>query len=328
MDPELMQLCEQLVENRKVLIDIFKWDSQTMALASSIVLLGLNVRADSDVLGRCERIIESRTSAVSEFRGRLKLPLICKMAASKDPEQYFTDVEAMNDRMNKSKWLGNSYMLLASMILCDHIDQRDAQAYVDKTNEIYHCMKESHRWLTSDEDIPIAAMLAVSGIEVEKLISESERCYPILRDKFGIGSGNVVQALSHILALGKKSADEKCLRVAEIYDRLKEDNHKISDGQELESLGLLAVLDVEVATIVRDIVDVDDYLKSQKGFGDWDIGDSVRRMYAAMIVATLRRRNDPATESSILTGDALAVSMAMEICMTTTMLFLFYSVQR
>ena len=58
-------------------------------------------------------------------------------------------------------------------------------------------MKEKHPWLTSDEDIPFAAMLAVSDLDTDSLISEMEKNYEILKQKFS--DKNAVQTLSHVL---------------------------------------------------------------------------------------------------------------------------------
>lgn len=320
MNEELQRRCDLFLENRSILRETFQWDSSTMALAGSTVFTGMNRKADADTLKRCEKILVNHSSCFSELRGNLKLPLICKMSVAKDPERYFSDVNVVDQMLNSSKWLGNSHMLLASMVICDDFGAQDAQVYVDKTNEIYRCMKESHRWLTSDEDIPFAAMLAVSGMDVERLIAESERCYPILKDKFGVGSGNVVQTLSHILALGEKSADDKCVRVAKIYDLLKAEKHKIEVGQELASLGMLAVLDTDVETIVEEVIEVDNDLKPHQGFGDWDAGSSARRMYAAMIVAALHRQSGTAAQQG---ADTLAVSVAIEVCTAVMMILLF-----
>lgn len=321
MDIELQRLCEQLSNNRNVLDKTFPWDSRTMALAGSAVLMGLRKSADVETLKRCEKILDSHTSVVSEFRGSLKLPLICKMSASDDPDKCFLNVQAVDKLLNGSKWFGNTYMLLASMTLCDHIDVKDAQTYVDKTNEIYHRMKESHKLITSDEDIPFAAVLAASGIDADILICESERCYPVLKDKFGIGSGNAVQTLCHILALSQKDSGEKCAKVERLYDRLKEEKHKMDVSQELASLGMLATLDADTEELINEIIEADVYLKKQKGFSDWDIGGSMRRMYASMVVMEFNSRNGADNDNSKV-ARMLATSVAVEVY-TTIMLSLF-----
>ena len=214
MITELKEKCDLLVKNRKTITSAFAWDSGLMSLTAATLYTSSGITADSKKLKQCEAIIKSRTSAFSEFRGNVKMPLICKMALSDTPEKYFNNVETVYKLLNKSKWIGNEYKIMAAITICDHADESEYESFVDKTNEIYSRMKQEHKWLTSDEDIPFAAMLAVSGIDVDKLIDEMELNYKILKEKFH--DSNAVQSLSHILALDEQPAEVKCAKVESI----------------------------------------------------------------------------------------------------------------
>lgn len=312
MNTELKEKCNLLVKNRKTITDTFSWDSGLMSLAAATLFTSRGLIADKTRLKECEAIIKSKTGAFSEFRGNVKIPLLCKMALSDHPEKYFENVETLYKLLNKSKWIGNEYKILAAITICDHADESEYDLFVNRTNEIYSRMKQEHPWLTSDEDIPFAAILAVSGLDVGQLIEEMECDYAILKKTFH--DSNAVQSLSHILALDEQSAEVKCAKVESIYQELKAIKHKYGTGYELATLGTLTMLDMEEKEVANLIAEIDDYLKGQKGFGDFVLGSTERRLYAAQLVLNQYGPKDSKVDGVVL-GSMLALTIAIEICM-------------
>lgn len=323
MNTALQSTCEKFVENCNIIKQTFKWDDPLMALAGSMYLIGQGKKADSGALKECESILKSRSGALSEFRGNIKLPLLCKMYAAEYPEKYYLDTDAIYQELNQSRWIGSEYKLLAAMILCDHGCANDPAGYAEKTKDVYERMKQAHKWLTSDEDIPFAALLAVSEADMDSLILEADRCYPVLKEKFGGINANAVQTLCHVLSLDKNASDEKCRKVEAIFDGLKAEKHQLGVGQELACLGLLSMLDASTEDIVRNIIEADDYLKRQKGFGGLDMSSSTRRMYAALNVINMYMQNGEKPQDTAV-GNMLAVSVALEVCMTSMLIVIMF----
>lgn len=312
MNPELKEKCDLLVENRKVIAKAFAWDASFMSLASATLFTSNGLTADSEKLKECMEIIKAKTNIFSEFRGNVRIPLICKMALSDDPEKYFENVEALYELLNQGKWLGNEYKIMAAITICDHAEEREYELFVNRTNEIYSQMKQNHKWLTTDEDIPFAAMLAVSGLDIDKLIEEMELDYNILKGKFH--DSNAVQSLSHVLALDEKPAEVKCAKVEAIFDELKAIKHTYGTGYELATLGTLTMLDMPEKELAEFIAEADDYLKRQKGFGDFVLGTKARRLYAAQLVLNQYGQGNKKADGVVL-GSMLALTIAIEICL-------------
>ena len=312
MNTELKEKCDLLVKNRKIITDAFVWDTSYMSLAAATLYTKSECTADKDKLKECEAIIKRKTNIFSEFRGNVKMPLICKMALSDNPEKYFERVETLYNLLHESKWFGNEYKLMAAITICDHAEESEYELYVNRTNEIYSRMKQEHKWLTSSEDIPFAAMLAVSGLDIDKLIDDMEWNYNLLKKKFH--DNNAVQSLSHILALDERDAEVKCAKVESIFDELKAIKHKFGTGYELAILGTLTMLDMQEREVANLIAEVDDYLKEQTGFGDFLLGANARRMYAAQLVLNQYAPEDSKSEGVVL-GSMLALTIAIEVCM-------------
>lgn len=313
MIAELKEKCDLLVQNKRILQDAFKWEAGLMSLTAATLYTDSGMLADAEQLKRCETIMKEKTSIFSEFRGNAKMPLLCKMALSDDPAQYFANVEKLYGLLNKSKWLGDEYKIMAAITLCDHEDESAYEAAVDRTNEIYARMKQEHKWLTSNEDIPFAAILAVSNLDIDRLIFEMERNYRILKDTFH--NSNAVQSLSHILALDERIADEKCARVTALFNELKAIKHRFGASYELATLGTLTLLDLPGKEIAALIAEVDDYLKGQKGFGSLALNANERRLFAAQLVLKQYGPKPNPGDSAVL-GSVLALTVATEISMT------------
>lgn len=312
MDTELKNNCDLLVKNRKILSDAFSFDSSYMTYASALLFMGEHLEVNKDYAKQCNDIIKKNTGMFSEFRGNVKQPVICKMMLSGNPEAYFQKINKALEVLRKIKWTGDEYRILAAIVICDHAEEDQFEMYVERTMTLYKRMKEEHSILTGTEDIPFAALLAVSDLDIDKLLVDMEETFKILKTKFH--DGNAVQSLSHVLCLDEAPAEVKCDRVMKIFDELKAIKHKYSTGLGLASLGTLGMLDMSEKQIADCIAETDTYLKSQKGFGDLALGATERRMFASQIVLeTYGNKNS--TAGSVVLTSMLALTIAIEICM-------------
>lgn len=175
-------------------------------------------------------------------------------------------------------------------------------------------MRSEHPFLTNSQDCIYAALLALSPRTDEEIIEETEKCYDILRGKFF--SSNAVQSLSHILAFLDGTAEEKCSRTLELYDRLKLNGCRYGTNFELPTLGVAAMLPGEIKDIARDIAEANEFLSHEKGFGFFSIGAKQRLMYAGMIVTSdIIEKNNITAQSAAVGGIvALVAAQQAAIC--------------
>lgn len=316
MNIGLQKKCSLFVENRNIIKEIFKWDGDLTALAGSSLFTFSDVTVNKEKLIQCNEILKHHFGSLSEFRGNAKIPLICQMAIMDNPESYLLSVKKTYELLNKSKVFGSDSKLISAITISSHIAITDIEKYIDRTYEIYNNMKENHKWLTSVNDLPFAAMLAVSDMDVDKLSIDMENCYNLLKDKF---EKNAAQSLSHVLALCDGDADKKCNKVCEIFDGLKIAKHSYGANYELASLGTISSLNVSNEQLIKEICEVDDYLKSQKGFGSLSISSYSRRMYASLIVMNSHQKAQTNNQIAVI-NNILSMSLSMEACMIIILL--------
>lgn len=323
MNTELISKCDLFVSNYREIMKTFSFENSDMAMAGSSFYVGMNREADIDQMKACAQILKENSGALSDYRGDLKMPLVCKMAVAEDPEQYLMQIQSLAKQMKDPIGIDRVFKILAAMTICDHAEPENYQQVASKMMTLYQGMKKNHPWITEGEDVPFAAMLAVSDLDAEDLLAEMERCFPVLQEHFH--DKNSVQSLSHVLALDKKETNEKCQKVIQIWDQLKARKHRYGVEYELAVLGTLALLEMPVETIVDEIIEADDYLAQQKGFGGLAMGEQRRRMYAALMVMDTHMPPADSSHESLV-DSMMAMLIALQICMillmisTTTMM--------
>ncbi len=304
MRESLKQVCENFVKNREEVKIAFRWDSPYIQAVCASELCGKGIVVDSETLKKCKKIVSERTGLVSNFMGNVKPPVATILATEEEPTKKMNDILEVYGSLKK-EFRGTEYLALAAAILNRMVDVAEAEKYAVRGKQIYKMMKKEHPFLTSSEDSVLAILLAFSEKEDGQLIEEMEACYKQCKNVFL--DGNAVQTLSHILSLGDTTTEEKCNRVEEIYQGLKKAGKKYGKHYELPMLGSLALLPVEIEAIVEDIVEVDEFLSNQKGYGIMGIDKKTRLMHAAMLVSG-DYSQDAITDATAITGTLAMVA--------------------
>lgn len=283
MRATLAAQCSRFVENRDIVKNTFKWDSSYMYPICAAIIADKGMRADPEQLRSCRELLKEHTGVFSNFRSTAKLAMIAMMSVDTNPAAKLKHAIEVYDRLKEHFW-GSEYLPVASMVISDMVDPGYYKEMAAHTRHIYEMLKSKHPFLTSAEDSVFSAMLAVSRKTDERIVAETEACYSYLKPHFF--SGNAVQSLSHVLALCEGPAEEKSAATLNLFNELKAKGYKYGTEYELATLGILAMLPVDREAIIQDMIEVDDYLSAQKGYGFFGLGRKQRLMHAGMIVTS------------------------------------------
>ena len=179
-----------------------------------------------------------------------------------------------------------------------------------KTMEVYRAMKENHPFMTTQEDLPFAVLIAAREEEMDDQLREAEACYRAVKEHF-VFSGNQVQTVSHILAIGKGETEAKCARFIELREAFKQNGLRLGSDY-MAILAVLANSSLSVEQAVAEAKEAESFLRTQKGFGMLGTGTSMRRMFAAAITA-LNHTQDMAEAYGTLSGTVLAIILDIEL---------------
>lgn len=303
MRETLAAACRNFIENRNRIKSAFAWESAYIHPVCAAIFTDQGQQADVERMKYCQSILKEETGIFSNFRGNAKLALVSMMAVDCNPEEKLRKSLQIYNLL-KEYFFSGQYLPVASMVIADVAPESRYGEIAARTRNIYNLMKREHPFLTSGEDSVFAALLALSDLTDEQVVQETEDCYRLLKPEFF--SGNAVQSLSHVLALGEGQAEEKCRRVMELYRGLKERGCRYGTDYELASLGVLALLPAELSCVMADMVEADDFLAQQKGYGILGVGRKQRLMHAGMLVSGVYI-NESGGRSGNLTMNSAAI---------------------
>ena len=176
-------------------------------------------------------------------------------------------------------------------------------------------MKEAHPWLTSENDLPFAALMAVSGRHASAVYAEAEEIYALLQKNLH-ADRDTLQMLSHILAIRSGRAEEKCEKLCAFAGGLKEAGHSLGRGSRLAILGILADSSLPTDALVDRICEADDFLKQHKPFhGLFGVGKDCRRMFAVQMVHSSISGEDSLGASAMLAASVELAIITMILLM-------------
>ncbi len=313
MKESLLQRCRLLVENREIIRSEFRWESAFLNVLCAALCVTKDVTADADALRSCNNILKAHTGALSHFRGTAKMALVTLMSFAPDPNEKIERILDIYTKLKELFW-ASEYLTITASAISDMAAPEQIDSIVQHTRAIYDRMKANHPFLTSGDNSVFAALLALSGLDDRHIEDEMERCYNLLKPKFPL-EGNAVQALSQVLALGTESAELKCQKALDLYDHLKANGRKYGRSFELATLGALVLSGVGIEALAQDMMDADDFLKDQKGFGAFGIGSHQRLMYAGILTMCDCMPAAQTLQSAAINGViSLVIAQQVAIC--------------
>ena len=284
---ELQEKCESVVKNLKVLKKTFWLDTTILQLSAAMYLTNKKILADQEELKRCNAIIKKHCGALSVYRNNMRDILCVRMMTHENPEDYLLKIMELSDLVDRRKALKTAFAVHAAILLYDRVDPSEYEYYAGLTKVIYQRMKEEHRFLTGEDDLAFAALLAVSNIDIENLDLEMKECFELLKEeKISLDAR---QELSHILALDMGAPTEKVAKVKALFEEFKRRKKQFRSGYEMVSVGMLAMIDLSVSELCDMVLEIEEWLKPQEGFHGLSVDRAGRLMCASdFVVETYR----------------------------------------
>ncbi len=247
--------------------------------------LNLTIRgvyADVNKINNCIDLIRSNSSFFSNFRGNNLLTTAVNLSIQTNPEESFEEIMSIYNKLKK-QFFTNEFLVLAAQIIYSYKRTNDIDFLVINTRKAYDLMKENHLFLTGQEDISSAALIAATSSNLNETFKDMERCYDILREN-GFWGGNNLQALTHILSLFEGSSEEKCNKVI-LLDKILKKYSTPLKSYSLPILGVCALTTSDYEAFAKELTSLNKYLRKQRGFGSFSLNSVVRDMIAASLIS-------------------------------------------
>ena len=284
MTPELKKKCDDLIVNYTTIYNEEKWVRNTLnMLAGASLFMASEVPLDLDIIYLCKKILKQKEGIFSEFRSFSEYITCCKMAINDNPEGYYRSLKNVSEQLNPGIFRGQMDVL-AAMVIVDNKKNRSYTRLVSKTMEAYSEMNATHFFLTSKNDLPFAALMAVTSKDTHYLHQRAERAFTYLKKKISVNR-DTLQTISHILSLYNIDIEVLCDRLIETIDILKTANCSLGAGMQAAILAAAVSSDMEPSELAYRIVEADEYIAKYRPFkGIAGVGGYNRRMFAALCV--------------------------------------------
>ena len=298
----LQKRCEEFIENRDEIKKAFRLENTYMFPICANIFCARQIPAREETLCRCNDLLKEHTSVFSSFRGMVRMAVVSLLAVSLTPEDKLRRMLDYYAELKKY-FSFSDYLVLVAALLADMPEIHPMKEIIARGREIYRKMNREHPLLTSSEDSVFAVMMAFSSRDDEHLIADMEDCYHKLKTVFH--SSNDVQAASQVLALSSDSTLEKTARVIALYNAVRAAGGKYGRYHELPVLAALAILPVDIQTAADEIMEIDAFLSTQKGYSTWTINKKTRLMHAAMLLS------DDCAPSTVAEAAVMGSTVAM-----------------
>lgn len=209
-------------------------------------------------------------------------------------EDSATGLKILNEKqqhLNEAGFRKSSYTYLAALLMNEEEEAAAAK-------ELYDAMKEHHKFLTSNEDIPYAVLLARQGGDISERAETMNAYYKELREH-GFYMGNELQWLSQVMTFHSAVYDPKVVgRVLAIKEFFQTEKTKIRSSQ-YPVLGFLAAAEAD-GNMLKEIVNATQQLEKTKLF-KWykDLAFSTAVHYALRDAASIQDLSNAAFSTSL-----------------------------
>ena len=317
MTTQLQSRCDALLQSYHEISGESFWSSGRIMLAAAGLYLATGKPLNIERIRECREMLRSRTGFLSDFRQSGEYIICCKLAMQSDPEMYFDRLADLYKKVLPGKF-GDERGILAAMLLADQGTNAEREAGIAKTKAIYEKMRRAHKALTSGEDLPFAAVMALSAWSADEVFDRAEDAFRLLKKQFR-AEQNARQALSHNLSVCDGSIEALCEKACRLYAPLRS---VLGTGIYAASLGTLAGFEADADELAAQVREADEYLKQFDPFkGFFGINRRDRCLYAVLCTESAAADSEAAFRSAILSAVMqLTVIRYEQMVMTTNML--------
>ena len=315
MDEKVTALCENFITNRDTIKKVFKGESIYIYPVAANALTSHGVTADIEKLKESKKIIKKNAGALSYLKGNVLMPFAANLSMKEDPKAHFDKVLKIYNYAKK-KFNRSEYSALLAIMLADLTNEASFEAVLDRGKDIYDLMKNEHPFLTNENDSVLAGLMALSEKSNTELIDDMEKCLDLLKIKYSNKSS--IQSVSHVLSLTQGSAHEKVEKLNDLYDSLRDAGKKYGVYTELSTLAAVSILDSDIDKMRDTIIEIDDFLSKQKGYGSLGLDKKTRLMNATMLSTNLYDTAQIAQSTFTASAIAIAAAQSLAVCVIIT----------
>ena len=305
--------CDLLTDNYASMSKDNSWSSSYIILAAAGEYMAHDAMFDKQRMDSSRSIIKSGAGIFSDFRGMTEYIIRARMSLSDDPQEYFDRMRKIYEILRPGIF-GSEFGILASMIILGGVAPLADEETAERTRTIFKAMNQKHRILTAENDMPFAALMAVSGKDIEVLIERSENAFSYLKGRLKVSS-DTIQTLANVISVSKRDVVQLCDRIIRIHEILRTSRHSLGRGEASMILASLADNDIDENELAEMVIEAEKYLELSHPFkGFFGLGKEQCRLFASMCVANAVNEGESVGVESVVSA-SVQISAAISLLM-------------
>lgn len=299
MSENLSSVYNRFINNIQVVKSCFPLVS-TLSCCCGAAIITSEGR-DADVIAFRDMVKHAKHSRSASGHSSLVVPQITsQIYTASDPFIALKNLDLVYSRLLKyypsSAWTAYGAMIISRMSVPQY-----SEYLCERTFAVYSRQKAIHPFITDRMDIPLCALMALSDLSDDVMITAVER-YMALLSKIHLGS-EAEQSLCHVLSVSHFSPETVSEKVISLTDKLRK--LRINLGRCSSVIGPVIQADINHDLLIQNILDADSMLSSGRFFGTLSSASGKhRRMFAVLIafIVSLSDCNDPNIQNLIRTA--------------------------
>ena len=314
MNQDITTALTLFTENVQATKKGFAWHHIGTKRLAALLYTLQNKTIDCAALKESHALIKDRVGVFSMFRGNMSIFIAAMLSLDDGCKLRLADVTEVYDILKAAKFGASDYLAVAAYLIVADTGRENYKITVSRAKQFYDGMKKNNWFHTGQDDYIFAVMLGLSDIEVTAGTERIKELYDRLKKEFKRAGGGSVQALSQMLTLGGKT-DEALTHLLQLRDSLKSRKVKLDRPYTLPALGALSLLPVDGEILVRDILEAQNYLRAQKGFGAFSISMQEILLFASAIISSVYAKDMSTTVVASSSVSIINIIIAQQIAM-------------
>ncbi len=282
MNGHLRLKADLLASNMQMLKGKFVWQSILLRRLAALLYAARGSRINMRSLEESFNLIKEDTSWVSYFRGNSMMSVATLLSLNTNKRRQLANTLNVYEQMKKTRFWSSDYLVVAAYQIAEGTSEDKYAETIRRAKGFYDGMKAQHPFVTGQDDYIFSALLGLSSIEIESGLNRIEAFYRALKPHFNSFGG--VQTLAQVLTLGGKD-DDAVNRVLDLANAFKQRGMRLDREYNLPSLGVLSLLPTNNDTLVDDVIEVYELLRTKKGFGRWSVSKQELLLLSSALVA-------------------------------------------
>lgn len=282
MRESLKQKAELFGNNIHALKKKFVWQNAILKRLSALIYAGNGRQMDTKALQESYDLIKEKTDVLSNFRGSSVMTVFTMLSLLNDREKQLINSIKVYEMMKEKKFWPCDFLVIAAYQIAAHTNEENYIETIDRAKAFYDGMKEQHRFITGQNDYIVAAMLALSDIDIEQGLLRMEELYRFFKPEFKTRES--VKVLSQILLLSGNHEKVKDI-VLELSSKFRKKGIKIDKRYTLSLLGVLSMLSKNSDTLIDEVEKTYKLLRSKKGLGPYTVSKQEMLIISSAIVS-------------------------------------------